>query len=102
MSLNPVDRSEIPEDTAKLGEQLLQEDDPYRLIGEKLRELLTDEELGWMYSHVGGPAISPVILGMVTVFQMMEKVPDRVAAKMVVVRSYSYIYCVCCLSVFRS
>lgn len=86
MSLKPVDRSEIPEDTAKLGEQLLKEDDLYRLIGEKLGELLTDEELGWMYSHLGGAAISPVILAMMTVFQMMEKLPDRVAAKMVVVR----------------
>lgn len=86
MSLKPVDRSEIPEDTAKLAEQLLKEDDLYRLIGEKLGELLTDEELAWLYSHLGGPAISPVILAMITVFQMMEKLPDRVAAKMVVVR----------------
>lgn len=86
MSLNPVDRSEIPEDTAKIGEELLKEDDLYRLIGEKLKELLTDEELAWMYSHLGGAAISPVILAIVTVFQMMEKLPDRIAAKMVVVR----------------
>lgn len=86
MSLKPVDRSKIPEDTAKMGEELLKEDDQYRLIGEKLKGLLTDEELAWMYSHLGGPAISPVILALVTVFQMMEKLPDRVAAKMVVVR----------------
>jgi transposase len=86
MSLQPVDRREIPEETAKLGKQLLKEDDLYRQIGEKLGDLLTDEKLAWMYSHLGGPAISPVILGLVTVFQMMEKVPDRVAAKMVVVR----------------
>lgn len=39
-----------------------------------------------MYSHLGGAAISPVILAIVTVFQMMEKLPDRIAAKMVVVR----------------
>ena len=86
MSLKAVDRSEIPEDTAKLAEQILKEDDIYRLLAEKLGNLLTDEELGWLYSHLGGPAISPVILAMVTVFQMMEKLPDRVAAKMVVVR----------------
>jgi len=86
MSLQPAERSEIPEDTAKIGKQLLKADDIYRLIGERLRELLTDEELAWLYSHLGGPAISPVILAMVTVFQMMEKLPDRVAAKMVVVR----------------
>ncbi len=54
MSLKPVDRSEIPEDTAKIGEQLLKEDDLYRQIGEKLGELLTDEELAWMYSHLVG------------------------------------------------
>ena len=53
MSLKPVDRREIPEDTAQLGEPLLKEDDRYRQIGEKRGELRTDEDLAWMYSPLG-------------------------------------------------
>jgi len=86
MSLHPVDRSEIPEQTAELGRKLLQEDNLYRLVGDRLNELLTDEDFMWMYSAIGGGGISPVILAMVMVFQMMEKIPDRQAAEMVRVR----------------
>lgn len=86
MSLQVVDRSEIPEDTANLGQELLGEDNIYRQLGDKLADLLKDEDLAWMYSTQGGPALSPVILALVIVFQMMEKLPDRMAAEMVRVR----------------
>jgi transposase len=86
MSLQVVDRSEIPEDTAKLGQELLAEDNIYRQLGDKLSDLLKDEDFAWLYSPIGGPALSPVILALVTVFQMMEKQPDRLGAEMVRVR----------------
>ena len=38
MSLHPVDRSEIPTETAQLGQELLAEDNLYRLIGERLSD----------------------------------------------------------------
>jgi transposase len=86
MSLQPVDRSEIPPDTAELGQKLLAEGDPYRLIGDRLGDLISDEDFIDLYDSTGGPALSPTILSLVTVFQEMEKLPDRAAARAVRVR----------------
>ncbi len=69
MSLQVVERK-IPEDTAELGQELLEEDNIYRQVGDKLSDLLKDEDFVWMYSSTGGPALSPVILALVLVFQM--------------------------------
>lgn len=86
MSLRMVDRSEIAADTAKLGQELMAEDNLYRQLGDKLASLVKDEDFVWMYSPLGGPGLSPVILALVTVLQMLEKLPDRLAAEMVRVR----------------
>lgn len=86
MSLPMIDRSEIPADTAKLGQELMAADNLYRQLGDKLANLIKDEDFAWMYSPLGGPGISPVILALVTVLQVMEKLPDRLAADMVRVR----------------
>lgn len=84
--LKLVERSEIPEDTAKLGEKLLEDDDIYRVIGEELPDLIKDEDFADMYSPIGGPALSPALLSLVLIFQMLEKIPDRLAAKAVRLR----------------
>ena len=86
MSLPVVDRSEIPAETAELGRALMGADNLYRQVGDQLANLVKDEDFAWMYSSLGGPGISPVILALVTVLQMMEKLPDRLAAEMVRVR----------------
>jgi len=86
MSLHPIDRSEIPEETAKLGHKLLDENNVYRLIGDRLAELVKDEDFIDMYSSIGGPALSPVILSFVLIFQMLEKLPDRLATEAVRLR----------------
>lgn len=86
MSLQPKDRGEIPADTAALGRKLLNENHPCRLIGDRLSELIRDEDFRSLYTPIGGPAISPALLALVTVFQMMEKLPDRLAAEAVVLR----------------
>jgi transposase len=65
---------------------LLAADNPYRLIGERLMNLIQDEDFSSLYSSIGGPAISPALLAMVTIFQLLEKLPDRAAAAAVVVR----------------
>ena len=80
MSLQPTDRSAIPPDTAELGRKLLAEKDPYRLIGDQLSDLVCDQDFADLYSTLGGAALSPVILALVTLFQLMEKLPDRSAA----------------------
>jgi transposase len=86
MCLHPTDRDEIPADTAALGQKLLDRDNAYRLIGERLPDLIRDEDFGHLFSPIGGPAISPAVLALVTVFQMMEKLPDRLAAAAVALR----------------
>jgi transposase len=86
MSLHPIDRSEIPEKIAELGHKLLGENNMYRLIGDRLAELVKDEDFIDMYSSIGGPALSPVILSFVLIFQMLEKLPDRLAAEAVRLR----------------
>jgi transposase len=86
MSLHQTDRHEIPADTAALGQKLLAKGDTYRLIGERLPELVRDEDFGPLFSAIGGPAISPAVLALVTVFQMLEKLPDRLAAAAVAMR----------------
>jgi len=71
----------MPEETARVGKVILKEDSPYRLIGEKLFERFQEQDYADLYSPEGKPAISPVILAFVTVFQFMEKLPDRQAAE---------------------
>jgi transposase len=71
----------MPTETAAVGEVLLKEDSPYRLTGDKLFEHLCDTDFADLYSSEGKPGISPVILAFVSVFQFMEKLPDRQAAE---------------------
>jgi len=86
MSLHPTDRSMIPPDTAELGRKLLDEKDPYRVIGEQLSDLVTEQDFADLYSTIGGAALSPVLLALVTLFQLMEKLPDRAAASAIRLR----------------
>jgi transposase len=67
----------MPAETAEVGNVLLKADDPYRLVGERLFDKITVEDLVDLYSAEGKPAISPVILAFVSIFQFMEKLPDR-------------------------
>lgn len=59
----------------------------YRQIGERFDELLpSEDEFAAIYERTGRGAISPVLLSLVTVFQIMEKLPDRVASEYVASR----------------
>ena len=87
MSLQWELSREVPADTAEVVEPLLKPDNIYRQIGERFDELLPQEsEFACMYQNTGRGAISPLLLGLVTVFQMLEKLPDRVATRFVVSR----------------
>jgi len=81
MTLHKRDRREIPPDTFQLGQKLLDAHNPYRLIGDRLGDLISDDDYADLYAPIGGPAISPALLALVTVFQMVEKLPDRQAAE---------------------
>lgn len=71
----------MPADTEAVGKELLSEDSAYRLIGEKLFDKFHEQDFADFYSVEGKPGISPVILAFVTVFQFMERLPDRQAAE---------------------
>jgi transposase len=77
----------VPEDTAAVGEKLLASDDLYRRMGDSFDHWMPEEaDFVPLYSRQGRGAISPLLLGLVLVFQMLEKVPDRAAARYVVTR----------------
>ena len=86
MSLKQKAKQEMPEGTARLGNQIMKPDDPYRIIGDLLPEIVKDEDFKDLYPLVGRSAISPSILAMVLCFQAMEHVSDRAAARMAVMR----------------
>jgi len=78
--------AEIPEETRRLVEPLLAADSVYRLVGNEIDEVISDEDFLDMYATEGRPAVNPVLLAMVSVFQFLEKLPDRAAAEAVVMR----------------
>ena len=71
----------MPADTEAVGKVILEENSAYRLIGEKLFGRFHEQDFVDFYSVEGKPGISPVILAFVTIFQFMEKLPDRQAAE---------------------
>src|SRR5258706_5934560 len=86
MSLKARFPREIPQETRAYGEELLAEDSVYRLIGREVEQMLRDEEFEELYAEDGRPAINAVVLALITVFQFLEKLPDRAAAMMAVMR----------------
>jgi transposase len=86
MSLQPTWSTEIPPDTAGLGHRLLPEDNVYRLVGDEVDQVLHVEDFQEMYSISGRGAVHPIMLALVTLFQFLENIPDRVAAAWVVLR----------------
>ncbi len=86
MSLQENWNQEIPPETAQVGCVILTEDDPYRLVGDRVNDLLRLEHFRDLYSKLGRGAVCPIILSLITVFQFLENIPDRVAARGVVTR----------------
>ncbi len=86
MSLKTEFPKAIPEETRQVVEPLLSEDNVYRLIGQEIEQMLDEAVLAEMYDEEGRPAINPIVLTLVTVFQFLEKLPDRLAAEMAVMR----------------
>lgn len=76
----------IPGETARIGQAILKEGSPYRLIGDDIHEILTIEDFVHLYSTDGRGAVCPLILSLVTLFQFVENLPDREAAEAAVVR----------------
>jgi len=86
MSLKVKPIPPIPADTYQLANRLLPPTDKMIVIGNRLSEFISDEDLADLYPAEGKPALSPALLAMVTVFQFMESLSDRQAAAKVVLR----------------
>jgi transposase len=71
----------MPPEMAAWGAKHLANDDPYKLIGDTLYEQYHDEDFADLYHKEGKPALSPVLLSFVTVFQALDNLPDRKAAE---------------------
>jgi transposase len=86
MTLRERDLREMPEDIGEIGRRVLRESDPYRVIGEQLADIVEDAQFAVLYESRGRAAISPSLLALVTIFQFLEDLPDREAARQVTVR----------------
>src|SRR5438874_7547415 len=86
MSLKVSFPKAIPAETHAVVEPLLGEGNLYQFVGQEIGQILTDEDFETMYASDGRPGINPVVLSLVTVFQFVEKLPDRAAAQMAVMR----------------
>ncbi|MEI6046647.1 MAG: transposase [Chloroflexota bacterium] len=86
MCLKPQPFPEMPAGTLKLASKLLPDTNMYRQIGDKLADFICDQDFVDLYPVEGKPALSPTLLALVTVFQMMEGLSDRQAAAQVVTR----------------
>jgi hypothetical protein len=72
--------AEVPQDTARVERQILEENDPYRLVGGRVNVSLRLKGFVSLYSELGRGATCPIILSLITLFQHLESIPDRVAA----------------------
>ncbi len=85
LSFDFIDQ-DIPEEIRSWGEKHLKQDNVYRVIGDQLFSFISADEFMSMYSRTGRPSINPVVLSLVTIFQFLEAIPDRVAAEHVKTR----------------
>lgn len=77
----------VPADTAEIGQAILAPQNVYRQIGDHFDQLFPNEGIfADLYDTQGRGAISPLLMALVTVFQMLEKVPDRTAAEFAAAR----------------
>src|SRR5262245_54745445 len=77
MCLKPQPPRPIPETTTVLVRDLFSEGSVYQFVGDVLFERFRDEDFANLYPKDGQPAISPVLLSFVTIFQSLEDLSDR-------------------------
>jgi len=80
MCLKPQPPQPIPPDTKALVGPILDEDTVYRFVGDVLFEQFHDEDFADLYPNDGQPALSPVLLSFVLIFQALEDLSDRATA----------------------
>jgi hypothetical protein len=67
MSLQTSFATEIPAETRRLVDPLLPEYSVYRLAGNEIDQIISDEEFVDLYAMEGRLAVNPVVLALVSV-----------------------------------
>jgi transposase len=86
MSLKVRPVPPIPDDIAAVVRQILPATHPLVVMGDRLSQFISDEAFADLYPAEGKPALSPALLGLVTVLQYWEFLSDRQAIHMVITR----------------
>ena len=86
MCLKPHVPRIMPIKMQRLGDILLAADSPYRLVGDRMYAECRETDFADLYPSEGQPALSPVDLAFVTIFQYLEDLSDRQAAEAMRVR----------------
>ncbi|MGA9223443.1 MAG: transposase, partial [Pseudomonas graminis] len=77
MCLKPALPRPIPDATVALVHDLFPDGSVYQFVGDVLFEQFRDEDFADLYPKDGQPALSPVLLSFVTIFQSLEDLSDR-------------------------
>jgi transposase len=73
----------IPEQTRQIVETWLDQTSLFGFLAEQVDAIISDADFADLYATSGRPGVNAVILTLVTVFQFLEDLPDRVAAAQV-------------------
>ena len=76
----------MPPEIATWGAKHLPPESAYRYVGDTLFMQWTDADFADLYHPEGKPAVSPVLLALVTIFQRYEHLGDRAAVHAVCTR----------------
>ena len=83
MSLRPQTVPPIPEETARIARLAFPKRNLYLQIRDEIGVLLTDADFTGLFPNRCQPAYSPWRLALIMIFQFIEDLPDRAAAKAV-------------------
>lgn len=79
MCLKPAPVRPMPTDIGTWGAKHLAAESPYRYVGDTLYSQWQEADFADLYHPEGKPALSPVLLALVTIFQRYEHLGDRAA-----------------------
>ena len=83
MSLKPSPAEPVPEETMRVAQAAFPKGNSYLTLRDELGTIFEDDDFKDLYPTRGQPALSPWRLGLVTVLQFRENLPDRQAAEAV-------------------
>jgi hypothetical protein len=62
MSLQTPFPSVIPDDTRRVGEVILKDNDVCRFLGQHIEAVISPDDMDWLYAEIGRPGVHPLPL----------------------------------------